>query len=111
MLAVLMPMLLIERPPKTDLTPPPSAGRLLPYFATHVSSCRGSLSAAGFQTRIVPDLNRSPASAAISDVVELVQPAAATPIQTSCALAAGLGALEARRRGPRGATSSCASRW
>jgi hypothetical protein len=89
MLAVLMAMLLIERPPKTDLTPPPLRSELLPFFATHVSSCRGSLSAAGFQTRIVPDLNRSP-ECGYRDVVELVQPAAAPPIQTSCALAAAL---------------------
>ncbi len=89
LLAVLMVMLLIVRPPKTDLTPPTLRADLLPYFETHVNSCRGSLSAAGFQTRIVPDLNRTP-ECGYRDVVELVQPAAATPIQTSCALAAGL---------------------
>jgi hypothetical protein len=88
-LALLMVMLLIGHPPKTDLTPPPLGADMLPYFETHVSSCRGSLSAAGFQTRIVPDLNRTP-QCGYRDVVELVQPAAGTPLQTSCALAAGL---------------------
>src|SRR5690349_7044278 len=88
-LALFMLALLIHRPPKIDLTPPPLRSELLPFFETHVSSCRGSLSAAGFQTRIVPDLNRSP-ECGYRDVVELVQPAGAAPIQTSCALAAAL---------------------
>ncbi|MFZ2030309.1 MAG: extensin family protein [Vitreimonas sp.] len=88
-LALFMVVLLIGRPPKTDLTPPPLRADMLPFFETHVSSCRGSLSAAGFQTRIVPDLNRTP-QCGYRDVVELVQPAAGTPLQTSCALAAGL---------------------
>ncbi|MBI3439331.1 MAG: extensin family protein [Proteobacteria bacterium] len=89
LLAVMMALLLILRPPKTDLTPPPLRAEWLPYFETHVSSCRGSLSAAGFQTRIVPDLNRTP-QCGYRDVVELMQPAGSAPIQTSCALAAGL---------------------
>jgi hypothetical protein len=89
LLALIMVALLIARPPRTDLTPPSLRTELLPYFETHVSSCRGSLSAAGFQTRIVPDLNRSP-ECSYRDVVELVQPASGSPIQTSCALAAGL---------------------
>ncbi len=88
-LALFMVALLILRPPKTDLTPPPLRAEMLPFFETHVSSCRGSLSAAGFQTRIVPDLNRPP-PCGYRVVVELVQPAAGTPPRTSCALAAGL---------------------
>jgi hypothetical protein len=88
-LALLMAMLLIHRPPRIDLTPPQLRAEALPYFETHVGSCRGSLLAAGFQTRIVPDLNRTP-QCGYRDVVELVQPGATTPIQTSCALAAGL---------------------
>lgn len=88
-LALFMVALLLHRPPKTDLTPPPLRADMLPFFETHVSSCRGSLSAAGFQTRIVPDLNRTP-QCGYRDVVELVQPTAGTPLQTSCALAAGL---------------------
>ncbi|MBS0383945.1 MAG: extensin family protein [Proteobacteria bacterium] len=88
-LALIMVALLVQRPPRFDLTPPPLRADLLPYFATHVGSCRGSLLAAGFQTRIVADLNRTP-QCGYRDVVELVQPAAAAPIQTSCALAAGL---------------------
>lgn len=89
LLAVMMALMLVLRPPKTDLTPPPLRADMLPYFETHVSSCRGSLSAAGFQTRIVPDLDRTPACG-YRDVVELEQPIRTTPIQTSCALAAGL---------------------
>ncbi len=88
-LAVIMAALLIFRPPRIDLTPPPLRPEALAYFETHVGSCRGSLLAAGFQTHIVPDLNRT-AECGYRDVVELVQPNAATPIQTSCALAAGL---------------------
>ena len=44
LLALLMVVLLIHRPPKTDLTPPLLRAEMLPYFETHVSSCRGSLS-------------------------------------------------------------------
>jgi len=89
LLALIMVALLIHRPPRIDLTPPILRAEALPYFETHVGSCRGSLLAAGFQTRVVPDLNRTP-ECGYRDVVELVQPAAATPLQTSCALAAGL---------------------
>jgi hypothetical protein len=88
-LALMMVMLLVSRPPKTDLTPPLLRAELLPFFETHVSSCRESLSAAGFQTRIVEDLNRTP-QCGYRDVVELAQPGASAPLQTTCALAAGL---------------------
>ena len=88
-LALFMLALLIHRPPRIDLTPPALRAEALPYFETHVGSCRGSLLAAGFQTRIVPDLNRTP-QCGYRDVVELAQPVEATPLQTSCALAAGL---------------------
>jgi hypothetical protein len=89
LLGAMMALLLVLRPPRTDLTPPPLRAETLQFFETHVGSCRGSLAAAGFQTRIVPDLNRSP-QCGYRDVVELDQPAPGVPIQTSCALAAGV---------------------
>ena len=88
-LALFMLMLLIGRPPRMDLTPPPLRAEMLPFFETHLSSCRGSLAAAGFETRVVADLNHSP-ECGYRDVVELEQPGAAAAVQTSCALAAGL---------------------
>jgi hypothetical protein len=94
-LALVMLMLLIGRPPPVDVSPSALRAERIDTFQQDVPACRAALASAGFDTEPLPDLSEG-ARCGYTDAVELTLSAHpySAPVGGSCALAAALALWE-----------------
>ena len=94
-LALVMLMLLIGRPPRVDVSSAALRAERIGEFQRDVPACRAALASAGFETAPLPDL-REGARCGYADAVELTRSSHpySGPVGGSCALAAALALWE-----------------
>jgi hypothetical protein len=94
-LALLMLVLLIGRPPRVDASPTALRADRILAFQRDLPACRAALASAGFETAPLPDV-REGARCGYSGAVELTQSTFpySGPVGGSCALAAALALWE-----------------
>ncbi len=95
LLALVMLMLLIGRPPREDVSPAALRAARIAEFQRDIPACRAALASAGFETAPLPD-QREGARCGYADAVELTLSTYpySGPVGGSCALAAALALWE-----------------